>query len=103
LHAPQLFESAQTSTHLPPQSVGFVPPEHVSAGVHFPWTQSFPLTHCVPHDPQCAVSLDVSTHALPHGVCPVAHVGSALLHAAATKPTKKIATELCCFPPMCSS
>jgi hypothetical protein len=73
-HDPQLVASDCTSTQL------LMPPAvHVIRGAahpawQFPATQVSLEAHECPHVPQFARSLEVSTHALPQRICPLAHV-----------------------------
>jgi hypothetical protein len=77
-HAPQLFASVLSSTHLPLHKVvAFGHP-----AVHVPATQRSPLGHTLPHAPQFEGSLCVSLHVGAH--LPLVHtspLGQALPHA----------------------
>jgi hypothetical protein len=59
-HAPQLFGSLDSSTHVPLHDVS--PPVHP----HLPALHVVPPVHATPHAPQFASSVFGSTHALPH-------------------------------------
>jgi hypothetical protein len=71
LHTPQLFESLWTSTHDWPHGLSPAGQRHMLL-----WHDA-PMGHCVPHFPQLAKSVVMSTHVGPHICCVVsghAHV-----------------------------
>jgi hypothetical protein len=70
MHAPQFIASLATSVHTPAQICS-------SCGhPHFPSAQVADEGHAIPHAPQFAASVDVSTHDVPHDTRPIAHAAS---------------------------
>jgi hypothetical protein len=60
LHAPQLFESLDVSTHCVPHAVS------VPGQMQVPFWQKPPVGHTLPHPPQLPWELAMSTHWPPH-------------------------------------